>query len=274
MTKNNLILYVALVLVLIFTGSGYTKIVSLHIPIVEDSPKLHLYFHELLEHALKEEGYDPDFTTMTLPQLRVKSFLDHGRISIYWMVESEERNRKLIPIQTGLTNGLIGKRVLFIKKGDQPLFDGVKTLEDFRNLNLVGGMGEDWYDVRVWKVNRLKCKEHPGNWKSIFNMIPYGRVYHYFSRGVNEILTEARQYPDLAIEKSIVFIYERDFRFYLSKKGMHAGARYRDAIDQAMKKAKKKGLIDALVTKYWGENLTVLNYDQRKKIYLKTPEDN
>lgn len=269
MIKKIMLLWAALFLLV---SNASSDVITLHIPIIDDSPKQHAFYHELLETALKEDGHTPKLITPTLPQLRIKSYLDKGKISIYWMVESDERNKHYLPVEVGLTNKLIGKRILFIKKGDQYLYDGVNNLDDFRNLKLVGGMGKKWFDIDVWKENNLLYLEHSGNWKVIFRMVALGVKYNYFSRGLNEIAEEAKQYPDLAIEKRLVLIYDRDFRFYLSKTGVNAGVQYRGLIAHALKKAGESGLVERLVREYWDETLKTLNYDKRIKIYLKTPE--
>lgn len=247
-------------------------VITLNVPIVEDSPNLHLYFHELLVTAIREAGHEPVLTTRRMPQLRTKEELAQGNISIYWMVESAERNERFIPIEVGLTDGLIGKRILFIRKGDQHLFDQVKTLDDFRDLGLVGGLGKRWYDVKVWKANNLRFREEGGNWQSIFRKIPLGRDYDYFSRGINEILEEAERYPELAIERRLVLIYDRDFRFYLSDRGKNPGKLHREVLEKALVRARESGLIEKLVQKYWSGNLKRLNYENRVKIHLETPE--
>lgn len=252
-------------------STACSEVISLHIPIVDDSPELHLFFHELLGSAIKEVGHIPDLISEKLPQLRIKHYLANGKISIYWSIENSEANRKYIPIKIGLTGGLIGKRVLLIKKGDQHFYDGVKNLEDFKKLNLVAGMGQGWFDINIWKKHGLKYKESSGNWKSIFKMIPLGRDYNYISRGINEITAEAKQYPELKIETKLVFIYDLDFRFYLSKSGINAGAKYKDIIELALKNAEKSGLIGRLVKKYWFDDFKNLHYDKRIKIHLEVP---
>ncbi len=239
--------------------TAYSETIKLHIPIVEDTPQLHLFYHELLKTAIKEAGHTPELIIKKYPQQRIKKLMDNGVLSIYWMVESTERGQKYIPIEVGLTNGLIGKRILFIKQGEQPFYDQVKTLEDFRNLNLIGGMGKNWFDAKVWQVNNLQYKEQEGNWKSIFKMIPRDRTYNYFSRGLNEIITESQQYPELDIEKRLVFIYDRDFRFYLSKEGINTGKPYQTLLTEALQKAKESGLIERLVRKYWANDFEALN---------------
>ena len=257
---------------MLLASKAYSQVIHLHIPFVIDTPEQMPYYHELLTSAIKQSGHTPNLIVQKLPHLRAKKYLKEGELSIFWMVESAQRNQEFIPIEVGLTNGLIGKRILFIKRGDQPLYDNVKTLEDFRRLNLVGGMGQDWFDVKVWKANQLPYGEQSGNWGVIFKKIPLGRDFNYFPRGLNEIIVEAKQYSELEIEKKLVLIYDRDFRFYLSKEGPNAAAKYKEILESSLKKAQESGLIERLVKKYWADDFETLNYNERVRIYLKTPK--
>ena len=241
------------------------------IPIVEDAPKQHLYYHELLKEALKQAGVKATYDTPRYPQLRIKNLLDVGKVTLYWMVESEERNKKYLPIRVNLTNGLIGKRILFIRKKDQIKFNAIKNIEDFRLLSMTGGMGEGWFDVKVWAHNKLKYKEQSGNWRKIYKMLAQNREYDYFSRGLNEILMEAKDHPELHIEQNLAFIYDRDFRFYMSRSGENARPQHRIKVEEALKSAEKSGLIKELVEKYWGNIFQKLNYSNRTMLYLNTP---
>ncbi len=256
---------------LLFTPSQAMEIV-LHVPIMADSPNQHPFFHELLTTALQEAGHSIRLVPRKLPQSRVVKYLDAGEISLFWLLESAQRNQAYLPIEVGLTNGLIGKRVLLIRKGDQYRFDQVKTLEDLRALRLVGGMGEGWFDVQVWQANGLIYREQSGNWESIFRKLALGRDFDYFARGANEILAEAGSWPDLDIEQRLLLVYDRDFRFYLSPAGPHAGAPYREAISAALNQAQHSGLIDRLVKKYWAPSFKALNLDKRIRIRLAAPK--
>jgi hypothetical protein len=257
---------------ILLASKAYAEVITLHIPYITDSPKLSTYYHELLTTAIIEAGHTPKLIVRKVPHLRAKAELKSGLFSIFWMVRTQQTDKEFIPIDVGLTNRLISKRILFIKKGNQHLYDNVRTLEDFRNLNLVGGMGRGWSAVKTWELNRLNYKEQDGNWRTIFRKIPLGRDFDYFHRGVNEIIAEARQYPDLEIEKRLVLVWDRDFYFYLSKVGPNAGVKYEDILISVFRKAKESCLIDRFVRKYWGKDLETLNYDNRIKIYLKTPD--
>lgn len=255
----------------LYLPNSYAMAIPLHLASIEDSPSLHKYFHELLTTSIQNIGHEPKLIIKNLPHLRVKQYLKNGEISIHWMLKSDVNNKTYIPINVGLTDGLIGQRVLFIKKNSQHLYDEVKNLEDFRDLNLVGAIGKDWFDVKVRKLNKLSYEEHSGNWKSIFTMLRLRTIYDYFSRGLNEILTESKLYPNLAIEKNLLLIYDRDFIFYLSKTGNNNVLRYKSIIEEALLKAKKDGLIKKLLNKYRDNDFKTLNYDTRLKLYLKTP---
>ncbi|MCP4161510.1 MAG: hypothetical protein GY760_15670 [Deltaproteobacteria bacterium] len=132
-------------------------------------------------------------------------------------------------------------------------------------------MGKSWFNVNVWKFNKLSYKEIEGNWKKIYKMITT-KDNIYFSRGMNEMVSESKDYSDLLIEEKLVLIYDRDFLFYLSKKDKNAGFKYKNIIEKALNKSKKSGLIRKLVRKYWRSNYKILNYDKRVKLSLKTPK--
>jgi len=73
MLKKILELITLSVLILpLFISNSYSSQIALHISIVEDSPRLHIFFHELLETALKEDGHTPVLIKSKLPHLRIK----------------------------------------------------------------------------------------------------------------------------------------------------------------------------------------------------------
>ncbi len=256
---------------LVIPPEGRADALALKFPIIDDSPELHRYFADLLTTALKASDQEVSLTLIRAPQLRIKRMLAQGELSIFWMLATAQRNRQFIPIPVGLTNGLIGKRLFLIRPDEQYRFDAIKNLADLRASGLVAGLGQGWFDARIWQYNMLPFKAHPGNWKLIFRMLAAGRDYDYFPRGLNEILHEASHHTDLGIEKRLVLVYDRDFFFYLSQSGPYAGARYRKVIEDAMQRAIAEGLIDRLVQKYWGEDLRRLDYENRIHIVLETP---
>ena len=229
------------------------------------------YYHELLREALQQIGYELELEEIpNVPQKRIEVMLDQeDSMLFYWFLQTKDRDERWTSIELGLTNGLIGHRILFIPKGRQSVYDHVNTLDDFKSLNFVGAFGETWYDAKVWEYNDLHYHGMKGDWQRIYNMLALGnRGIDYFSRGFNEILGEAPLHPDLDIEQRLMLIYDRDFHFYMSKA---AGEAYKEIIENALLQAKETGLMDTLMRKHWAENFERLNFDGRVKIKLETP---
>jgi membrane-bound lytic murein transglycosylase MltF len=89
----------------------------------------------------------------------------------------------------------------------------------------------------------------------------------YFPRGAIEISAEAQLHPELAIERNLLLVYQRDFVFYLSK----GNASLKPVIESALKQAEKSGLQKKLMDEYFGSSLQQLNLDKRVRIRLTTP---
>jgi hypothetical protein len=196
---------------------------DLTFPIITESSEQHKYFLALLEGALDSIDQPYTITKMTLPQERAQNYLSRGKIDILWMLESKQRDEGLMPINAYLTNGMIGKRVFFIKPDQQVLFDRVESLQDLIDANLTAGLGASWYDVDVWRHNGLAVKPYKWNWGRIFNELQKDPELDYFPRGINEVITEFRQHEGLAIEENLLLVYRRDFKFYLPNKTEYRG---------------------------------------------------
>jgi hypothetical protein len=247
--------------------SSFADEIHLNVPIVAESPESALFYHEFLQKALSASGHEVRLNAREFPQARVNMSFLHSDIDIVWLLESEQRNKEFANIDIDLTNGLIGKRVLLIRKGEQAKFDDVTSLEEFRALRQVAGVGKDWFDAKVLQLNDLDYIEQSGNWRTIYRMLGSNRYYDYFPRGMNEIVDEAKRFPNLAIEQKLILQYKRDFHFYFSEHG----EQYKDVIEAAIKLAQQSGLIDELVEKYWGDDFDELGMSERTVIKLQTP---
>ena len=65
----------------------------------------------------------------------------------------------------------------------------------------------------------------------------------------------------------MLLIYERDFWFYVTE----SYSEIQPVLEEALINAKETGLMDKLIRKHWAGDFEKLNYDQRIKIHLKTP---
>ncbi|WLD56746.1 hypothetical protein NFC81_08365 [Salinispirillum sp. LH 10-3-1] len=263
------IVFQALILSLTLSVSSalWANNLTLKVPVIAEQPEAAAYYHELLTEAFSDIGYTLTLDIVALPQMRATNALEQGAIDLMWLVRSAERDAAFTSVPVGLTNSLIGQRVLLIRPEDQAKFDNVNSLDDLRALDLVAGMGQGWFDVAVWRANDLRLQEQGGSWQSIYPMLAAGRTYDYFPRGMNEVVAEANAHSDLAIERNLVLSYERDFQFYLSQNA----AQHRDLLVRALTQASDSGLVDRLVQKYWADDFQALDFNNRLVLQMVTP---
>lgn len=229
----------------------------------------HEYYHEVLVRSLAAQGIEVTVITpySHVPQKRSVRLLESEMLSMFWMIETPERDKQFTKVNVGLTNGLIGKRILLVPKQDRRRYSNVKNLADFKALGTIGGFGANWFDIQVWQANDLPYVVRDGEWRALYGMLSTSGGINYFSRGINEIIAEQRQYPYLAIEPHLLFIYQRDFVFYLNKQTAHL----KPILETALQEAKASGLLDQIIDEYWGEHFRQLNLEQRLKLPLITP---
>ncbi|MGY5451260.1 hypothetical protein ACVFI8_10015 [Agarivorans sp. MS3-6] len=257
-------------LLFLVSQSLYAATVELHLPVYSDDS--HIYYHELLEQALLDAGHQPQIIlSSNLPQKRAESMLRNGQLSLVWLLATEERNQDpaFTPIKIGLTNGLIGHRLLLVPKSDVDSYRFVSNLDDFKALDKTGGFGKNWFDVAVWQHNQLATVEVDGEWRRLYKMVANKkRGIDYFSRGFTEIINESLQHPYLAIEPYLLLNYQRDFQFYVSSKDPTLAP----ILEQALEKAVDSGLMDKMIEEFWREDFDLLNYRKRVVIPLATPK--
>ncbi|RTZ16779.1 hypothetical protein EJ063_08275 [Vibrio aquaticus] len=230
----------------------------------------HRFYHELLYESLSRAGHKVTITTPSehIPQKRVVKMVESNQLSLTWLISSKRRDQLYPSISVPLTNGLIGRRVLLIPPELQTRFDEIRSLEALRESNLVAGLGMNWFDVDVWKNNHLKVYVADGEWRSLYQSLSVDGEVNYFPRGINEASNEADLNSHLVVEKNLLLVYERDFKFYLSS----ATLPHQQLIEDALQKAKVEGVIDRLIDKYWGESKKRLNEERRVVINLELPE--
>ncbi|WP_083748596.1 hypothetical protein [Pelomonas sp. KK5] len=226
----------------------------------------HLYFTHLLEESLRAAGHEPVLTIVAnVPQPRIWEMVASNQLSLIWGVQSRARDAAYASVANALTNGLAGQRILLVRKGQEQAYAGVRTLDDFRRLGKVGGLGAGWFDVDAWRSNGLPLYVKPGDWRQMFAMVASGeRGIDYIARGASEIVNEVRAHPGLAIEQNLVLVHDHDMRFYLSPEA----ARYKPVIEEALAQADRSGLKKRLIERYLMPDARGLSLDRRVRLKL------
>lgn len=168
---------------------------------------------------------------------RALTELTEGRtIDLHWSSMSRIDEAKLRAIRIPIHRGLIGFRVLLIRKDRQAEFDHVDTLEQLEAL--IGGQGIGWVDTEILRSAGLHIETAP--YDALFRMVEAGHI-DYYPRGVIEAYSElqARHQanPDLAVETHLLLAYRSDFIFYTSKRD----TRLANAIEEGLRKAYADG---------------------------------
>lgn len=226
------------------------------------------YFVRLLEESLKliHQPYHIHYVK-DIPARRMWWMLERGEINLFYGMQSREKDssEQLVPVRNGLTNGLVGQRVLLIRPADASLFAQVQSLDDLKRSRLTAGLGAGWGDVKVWDATGLPLYEHVAPWRTIYAMVAAGnRRVDYLPRGVIEVMEEARAHPELAVERHLLLYYRADFSFYLGA----SAAGYRPIIERALKEAEVTGLKARLIEEAFGNDLATLDLARRLRLRL------
>ncbi|MYN24876.1 hypothetical protein GTP69_00475 [Duganella sp. CY42W] len=231
------------------------------------------YFVRLLEESLKliQQPYHIQYVK-DIPARRMWWMLGRGDINLFYGMQSKEKDndKQLVPVRNALTNGLIGQRVLLIRRSDTDAFLPVRSVGDLKHTGLIAGFGAGWGDARVWKSAGLPLYEHAAPWNTIYAMVTAGnRHVDYLPRGVIEVLAEARAHPELAVEPRLLLEYPADFGFYLSPSVAH----YRPIIERALQAAEASGLKARLIDEAYGADIKALNLNRRLRLRLPAAPD-
>lgn len=231
------------------------------------------YFVRLLEESLKliKQPYHIQYVK-DIPARRMWWMLGRGEINLFYGMQSKEKDSdtQLVAVRNALTNGLVGQRVLLIRRSDAPVFAQVKSVGDLQRTGLIAGFGAGWGDTKVWKTYDLPLYEHAAPWTTIYAMVAAGnRHVDYLPRGVIEVMNEARSHPELVVEQHLLLEYQADFGFYLSP----SAASYRPIIERALRAAEASGLKARLIDEAFGADIKALALNRRLRLRLPATPD-
>ena len=163
-----------------------------------------------IDHKYSLESIAGDYT-----QVRLVEDLKSGVLDVIWTADNEEIENVIEPIRIPIYKGLIGHRLLIIRKGDQARFDQIKTLDELRKVPM--GQGATWADTKILEANGfhvVKTLKYQG----LFHMLD-GERFDAFPRGASEPFGEVEKHPDLGlvVEKHLMLVYKMPFYLFVSK---------------------------------------------------------
>ncbi|BBP86071.1 hypothetical protein PHLH8_57130 [Pseudomonas sp. Pc102] len=140
-------------------------------------------------------------------QERCLAMLKAGQVDLAYVPPNRERlaDFRMLPID--MHQGLLGYRVLIIRKDRQADFARIDELEGLRRMT--GGFGSQWSDFPLFARNHLPVlgMANPGNLLPMLEQ----RRFDYFHRGLSEAWAEVDAnrlaLPDLVVEQHLALKY-------------------------------------------------------------------
>ncbi len=180
------------------------------------------YYVELLRKALQKAAAGrplPDILPVAeMEQGRAVRELQKGQIiDLFWMGTDRDKEQQLRAIRIPLERGLMGFRMLTIRRDQTDKFNKISILQQLHKLTACQGLS--WPDTKILQNAGLKVQTSPV-YENLFKQVNAGRC-DYFPRGLHEGQTELREraalYPDLVRHPNLMLHYPFAIYFFTGK---------------------------------------------------------
>lgn len=228
--------------------------------------------HQALEHTRADFGpYELQLSPDVLNRQRMILELGRleGRIQITSLVSTDELEQQLQPIRIPIDKGLLGYRLLLIRKEDQPRFARIDSLDALKRLRT--GLGDTWSVTPAFR-NAGFSVVTSSDYEALFAMLA-GNRFDAFPRGVDEIGPEwqARhdRLPNLSIEDNLLLYLPAPRYFFTGN--TPAGRALAKRIETGLTRMRADGTFDALFDDYRAKVLKGISLKGRRLFVLENP---
>ena len=236
-----------------------------------DNDRRFIYALKLLRLILDRtvDAYGPYQMKPTQPmtQDRIILQIEQGLLDISHLPISQKANQRLLPVRIPIRKGMLGWRLLLIRREDQKQFAKVRSIEDLRKFK--AGFGSQWGDLGILKANVGKVTTSL-DYELLFCMLIANR-FDYLHRGLHEPWDEVeirkKQYPNLHIEETLVLHYPIGDYFYVSK---HS-SRLAERIKSGFKALIGDGSFDRFFGKEYRTVIDQAKIPSRRRIDFQNP---
>ena len=172
----------------------------------------------LLQEALKRTStqYQINPLNTEMNQKRKVEEALAGNVDVFWSMTSKELEETVIPIRIPLFKGLLGNRLLIIRRDEQLKFNTISNKQDF--LAYKAGQNRYWPDATILEANQLPVVTSY-QYKNLYPMLEGGR-FDYLALGAQEIWEELAKHPDpkLTVDTRVLLQYRSPAYFFVSPK--------------------------------------------------------
>lgn len=200
-------------------------------------------------------------------QARGLRMLADGEVDVAFLPTDGRRERRFLPVRIPILRGLLGYRVLLIRRGTEHRFDSISSLQDLAKLK--AGFGSQWADLAILRFNGLPV-DAESNYETLFRMLARGR-FDYFPRGVNEAWHELDSHPGLqgqiAVDAHLALYYPYPVYFFVNRENQALADRLRRGLEAAL----ADGSFKALFLKYNEADIQRAQMAQRMLLVMQNP---
>lgn len=193
-----------------------------------------------------------------------------GRINVIARATDRELESRFQPIRIPIDRGLMGMRLLLVRKADLYRFAGVRSLDDLRRLS--AGQAAGWVDAEVLIAAGISVVETPRP-ESLMGMLEAGR-FDFFPRALDEA---AREYdanrkarPGIVIEPTLLLRYPLPRYFFVRRDA--EGKQLAERIQAGLERMVKNGKLAALFRQHKGPLVERARISRRRIIDLPNPQ--
>ena len=192
-----------------------------------------------------------------------------GKLTVMYLSTTPDFERNLVPIHIPVDKNLGGYCVFLIRKGEQPRFDAVKSLDDLRKFTY--GLGLGWIDVDILKASHFNVVTG-SSYDGLFEMLVHKR-FDLLLRAAVEVPDEydkrKETLKDLDIEKDIVFYYPLPMYFWFPK--TDEGRRLAARAEEGMRMMIADGTYDRIFDRYQRSKIERLRLKERRIFRIDNP---
>lgn len=193
-----------------------------------------------------------------------------GAIDIFVRATDPDLEKQFQPIRIPVDKGLIGMRVLLVRKEDLPRFAAVRSLQDLRKFRV--GQGKGWADNDILAAAGIPVVEG-SYYEGLFSMLT-ARRFDFFSRSVDEVMREYEErrasVPEMALEPTLLLHYPLP-RYFFVRRDM-AGNKLAQRVKAGLEAMIQDGSLNALFRQYKTPILEKLALHKRRVIELPNPQ--
>ncbi|MBD8878941.1 transporter substrate-binding domain-containing protein [Rhodanobacter sp. 7MK24] len=205
-------------------------------------------------------------SAIVLSQARTLRLLEDNQVvTVGWSVATVERDKRLLTVRVPIDRGLIGWRILLIRRDEEKQFRDLLTVSQLAHVPMA--QDQDWPDLAILRDNGFDMTA-AFDYASLFSMLKLGHV-DAVPRSVAEIGQEL-QSPDgadLVAETHLLLHYPSALVFFVSKSNPSLAAELQKGLERAI----ADGSLRRLFELTYRQSLNALHLHDRHVIELTNP---